>query len=179
MSVTRIATRYAASLIDLAVEQGKLENVLSDVRSLIGAMESRDLLLLVKSPIIHAAKKVSVFEALFNGKFEATTMAFLKLVIRKGREAYLPEIAASFVDQYRQLKNIVAVKVTSAVALTDAKIEAIRQKIAATPGFQGSIEIETVVDPSIIGGLIIEMGDRQYDASVVHQLDKMKKSFQA
>lgn len=179
MSVIRIATRYATSLLDLAVEQNKVDRVLSDVELLKGSLNSRDLLLLVKSPIIHASKKISVLETLFKGKMDETTMAFLRLITSKGREAYLPEIAKAFIDQYRTLKNIVAVKVTSAVALSDDKVEAIRKKIAATPGFDGKIEIETAVDPSIIGGLIIEMGDKQYDASVAHQLDKLKKTFQA
>jgi len=179
MSVTRIATRYSTSLLDLAVEQNKLDRVLTDVRLLLNSLENRELVLLVKSPIIHATKKISVLEAVFQDKMDELTMSFLTLITKKGREGYIQEIAESFIEQYRTYRNIIAVKVTSAVALSDEKLEAIRKKIAASPEFGGTIEIKAEVDPSIIGGLIIEIGDKQYDASVAHQLDKLKKSFQA
>ena len=179
MSVTRIATRYSTSLLDLAVEQNKLDRVLSDVRMLLKGLENRELVLLVKSPIIHATKKISVLEAVFQDKMDELTMSFLRLITKKGREGYIQEIAESFIEQYRAHRNIIAVKVTSAVALSDEKLEAIRKKIATSPDFKGTIEIKAEVDPSIIGGLIIEIGDKQYDASVAHQLDKLKKSFQA
>ena len=179
MSVTRIATRYAKSLVDLAVEQGKLDRVLSDVESLLSGLNNRELFLLAKSPIIHASQKLSVFDSIYKGKMDEVTLAFIHLITKKGRESYLKEIAKSFIEQYRELKNIVAVKLISAIALSDDKIEAVRKKIAAAPGFDGTIEIETEVDPEIIGGLIIEIGDKQYDASVAHHLENLKKMVSA
>lgn len=179
MSVTRIASRYAKSLIDLSVEQGKLDRVLSDVELLLSGLDNRELYLLAKSPIIHASQKLNVFDGIFKGKMDEVTLSFIHLITKKGREAYLKDIARAFIDQYRELKNIIAVKLISAIPLTDDKVEAVKKKIPSTPGFDGSIEIETEVDPDIIGGLIIEIGDKQYDASVAHHLEKLKKTVTA
>ncbi|HNL38799.1 MAG TPA: ATP synthase F1 subunit delta, partial [Saprospiraceae bacterium] len=105
MSVTRIATRYAKSLIDLAVDQNKLEVVSNDVHTLRDAAKNRDLYLLLKSPIVHADKKTAVLDALFKGKVDDLTLAYLHLLINKGREGYIPEIAAEFVSQYKTMKG--------------------------------------------------------------------------
>ena len=105
MSVTRIATRYAKSLLELANEQGKLEAVHTDVLLLQSASKNRDLHLMLKSPIIHADKKISVFKVLFGDKMDNLTMAYMSLLANKGREGYLPEITAEFLNQYRAYKK--------------------------------------------------------------------------
>jgi len=106
MSVTRIATRYAKSLIELAIEQGKLEQVSADVNTLKAAAKNRDLYLFLKSPIIHADKKIAVLDAIFKGKVDDFTLSYLHLLVNKGREQYIPEIAAEYVSQYKVLKHI-------------------------------------------------------------------------
>lgn len=179
MSVSRIAGRYSQSLIDLAVEQGKLDRVLSDVQTLKQALGNRDLSLMIKSPIIHASNKIAAFDAIFQDKLDELTMSFMRLITKKGREEFLPDIVDSFMDHYRKLKNIIAIKIISAVALSEEQVEQIKNKVGATPGFEGTIEVSKEVNPSIMGGVIIEIGDKKYDASVAHQLDKLKKTFQA
>lgn len=125
MSVTRIASRYAKSLIDLAVEQGKLERVLEDIKSFQRAADNREFYVLLKSPIINATKKQQIFNALFEGKFDKMTSAFIKIILNKGREAYLPEIADEFVNQYKEIKHISTVKLTTAVPLAAETISRI------------------------------------------------------
>jgi len=177
MSVVKVASRYAKSLLDLAKEQDKVEQVLTDIQSFNKAIENRDLLLLTKSPIVSADKKQSIFDELFKGSFDSLTMAFFEIILRKGRESNLPEIAKSFIDQYNKLKGISKVEVTSAVKLTDKALEAIRAKLIASDVTDESIEFTTVVDPSIIGGVIIKIGDKLYDASVQRKLKELKKDF--
>ena len=94
MSVTRIATRYAKSLIELAVEQGKLAQVNADIQVLQQAVRNRDLYLMLKNPVITNDRKAAAMDALFKSQFDSLTMGYLKLLITKNRENYLPEIAA-------------------------------------------------------------------------------------
>ena len=178
MSVSRIAGRYAKSLLDLAQEQGKLDTILADVQSFKEATTNRDLLLMLKSPIINTDKKRSVVSAIFGDRLDKLTNAFIDIIMRKGREEYLPEICDEFVNQYRGLKSITSAKVTSAVALNDATLTKIKSKIMSEMA-NGAKEIEliTKVDPSLIGGFVIEVGDRLYDASVAHKLGKLRKEF--
>ncbi|MCZ2102003.1 MAG: ATP synthase F1 subunit delta [Chitinophagales bacterium] len=175
MSISRITTRYAKSLIDLAVERNELEPVKKDVEYFLAALQSRDLILFLKSPIIHANKKLSVMQALFGDKLGKMTMAFFDIIIRKGREMYLPEIAHEFIGQYKALNQISTVKITTAIPVSDAVLNEIRAKLADTNTPIEKLDIETQVNPDIMGGFIIEIGDKLYDASVQRTLEQLKK----
>lgn len=177
MSVQRIASRYAKSLIDLAVEQNKLERILEDVQSFKKVSAHRDFYLLLKSPIVSAKKKSAVLDKLFAGKYDELTMAFLRILVTKGREAYLPEIADEFLLQYKHLKHISTVKITAARKLSQAEIDAITKKLQESHDIDENIEVKTKVDPELIGGFIIEFDDKVYDASAAHKLAKLKKGF--
>lgn len=177
MSVKRIAGRYAKSLLDLAVETGQVDTVLKDINHFGSALSNRDLYLLVKSPIVNTAKKQSIFKALFGEQYSAITQQFIDIILRKGREFYLPEIAAEFGEQYNTYKGITKVKVTSAVSLSPETIADIKAKLLASDITAQEIQLETVVDPAIIGGLVLTIGDRLYDASVSHKLESLRKTF--
>ncbi len=177
MSVTRIASRYAKSLIDLAVEQDKLERVLEDVKTFQKAADDRDFYLLLKSPIINASKKQSIFNALFEDRFDEMTSAFIKIILNKGREAYLPEIADEFINQYKEIKHISTVKLTTAAPLGAETISRIKQKLVASTATEEHVELITKVDPDIVGGFVIEFDDKLYDESVTHKMELLRKEF--
>jgi F-type H+-transporting ATPase subunit delta len=177
MSAQRIASRYAKSLINLAKEQGKLERVLEDVQSFRQVAKNRDFLLMLKSPVVKADTKERVFNQLFAGKYDEMTMAFLRILLRKGREAQLAEIADEFSLQYKVIKHITTVKLVTAAPLSDEAVKAIHAKLLASSNTDQNVELTTKVDPDIIGGFVIEFGDRLYDASVIHKLEQMKKNF--
>ena len=175
MSVERIATRYAKSLIDLAVEQGKLERIREDMLYFLEAVKVRDLYLLLKSPIVHVGTKRTIVRQLFSSLFDELSYAFLDIILRKGREAYLPDIARAFMDQYRVIMQISQVRLTTATPFSEDKIEEIKQKIREAHVTAPNIEVEAHVDPKILGGFILEFENKLYDASVSHQLDEMRK----
>ncbi|MEZ4919778.1 MAG: ATP synthase F1 subunit delta [Saprospiraceae bacterium] len=177
MSVLRIATRYAKSLLDLAVEQNMLEAVHADIQQLRTATQNRDLNLMLKSPILHSDKKNSVLKALFEGKVQGLTMSYLQLLVTKGREMYIPEIAEEFENQYKVLKNITTVKVTSAAPLSDEVLETLKKKLLESNATFKNLEIETKVNPGIIGGFIVEFDDKRYNASVLNKLHELKSAF--
>jgi len=177
MSVTRIASRYAKSILDLAKERGELETVLGDMETVQGAMDSRDLVLLLKSPVIKTDKKSQIFNMIFDGKLTKLSSEFFNIVMRKGREKYIPNIASEYIEAYKKLKKISSITLTTAEALDPAIIEAIEKKLLASQATEEKVDIESHVDPSIIGGFIIEIGDKLYDDSVKGKLDKLKKTF--
>src|SRR6185503_2857014 len=110
----RLAARYAKSLIDLAIEKGQLDAVYNDMLFLQGIIRSsRELANLLKSPIINPDKKDKILEAVTGGRVSAILSTFIKLLIAKGREAYLAEIVTAFIDQYKEYKGIRTVKLTT------------------------------------------------------------------
>lgn len=177
MSVTRIATRYAKSLIDLAKEQGSLDAVHGDMVMINEAAKNKELALLLKSPIIQADKKNAVLEAIFGGKTSALTMAYLRLLVEKGREPLIPEIVAEFVAQYKLLNKITSVRIISAQPLTDSVMQDLKDRMVKSGVTFENLQIETHIDPSLIGGFILEFDNKRYDASVSHKLESLKAEF--
>ncbi len=163
--------------MDLAVEQDKLETILKDVESFNQVCENQDFKLMLKSPIVNSGKKQQIFNKLFAGKYNEMTMAFLSILLRKGREPLLEEIGREFVAQYKRYSHISSVKLTTAHQLSKENIDAIRQKLVKSTTTDDKIELETVVDPALIGGFVVEFEDRLYDASVAHKMALLKKEF--
>ena len=178
MSVNRISTRYAKSLLDLAIEQNSLENTYKDIKEFNNALKSRDLILMLKSPIINAGKKASIFKVLFGDKLGQLTMAFFDIAIKKGREMYLPEIAAEFINQYKVHNRITTVTITSATDLSENTISEIKSKLLNSDLTMDKVEVTTKIDPSIIGGFIVETQDKRIDSSVQRKLELIKKEFE-
>jgi len=177
MSVTRIASRYAKSLLDLAKEQGKLERVLEDIKAFKKATEQRDFELVLKSPIVKADKKKAIIKQIFDGKFDPLTMTFMDVILRKGREKYLAPIASEFEEQYKKENHVSTVRLTTAAPLEGESLEVIKMQLKTSSSTDQNVEIETIVDPDIIGGFVIEFDDKLYDASVAHKLELLRKEF--
>jgi F-type H+-transporting ATPase subunit delta len=178
MSVYRIASRYAKSLIELAQEQNKLERILDDIKSFNGLLKNRDLYMLFKSPIVHVDRKQKIISKIFEGKYDELTIAFIRILIAKGREQYLPEVAAEFIHQYKVIKHISTVKLITATPLSKEMIKKIHDQLQANKATDLEVEIVTEVRPGLIGGFIIQFDEKVYDASVSHKLEKLKKNFE-
>lgn len=174
----RLATRYAKALLDLAVEKGQLEQVYEDMQWVKAVCKSnRDFVNLLRSPIISADVKKKVLEAVTAGKLNELTTAFMRLLITKGRESNLPEISTAFIDAYKVEKNIHTVKLTTATPVTDATKEAILNQVKKSAGFE-KIELEEKVDADLIGGFVLQIGDKLVDASIAYDLKTIAKQFE-
>lgn len=177
MSASRVAGRYAKSLIDLAIEKGNLQSVVGDIEYLNKAIKNRDLYLMLKSPIINSGKKESIMKAIFGETFDSVTMAFINICITKKRENILPEITEEFLEEYKIMQGITSVKVTTAAPLSPEALEALRTKLVNSVVTAKTVEIETAVNPDLIGGYVVEFGDKLYDASVANKLASLRKGF--
>lgn len=176
MQNPRLASRYAKSLVDLSSEKGQLEAVNADMQFLQQlAKTNPDVVALLKSPIIKPDKKQQILAAIFEGKVNVITAAFIKLLVVKGREGNLPEIAQEFSKQYNVLKNISKVKITTAVPMDAAVLSVIKTKVQA--GTDKTVDLEAAVNPALIGGFVLESNNNLYDASILRDLNDIKKQF--
>ena len=174
----RLAARYAKAILDLAIEKGQLEDVHKDMLFLEATCRSsREFVNFLHSPVINPDKKGKILDAILGGKISSLTTAFIKLLLHKERETYLPEIAPAFVDQYKTYKGIRTVKLTTAIAVDEGIKKAILEKVQNGQNGQ-QIELDTAVREELIGGFILEVGGRMVDASVAHELNNIKKQFQ-
>lgn len=173
MKNTKVAIRYAKALLELAIDQKKVDSVLGDMNFLLQTNnETKDFELLIASPIVNGSKKIEIFEKVFES-FEEVTLSFVKLITKNGRENLLPEIAQAFDAQVKEYKGIVPITLTSAVVLDDNTKEAILAKVQTL--VTGQLEVEEKIDESLIGGFMVRMGDTQIDASVASQLNNLKQ----
>ena len=177
MTNPRLATRYAKSIIDLAIEQKQLDAVYDDMKFLLRICKSNpDFLAVLLSPIIKPSSKGKIIESITKERVSELTSALIKLLVTKTRETNLPEIAAAFVDQYNVINNIHKVKITTAVPMGEALQNAILSKVKeGNPN--GSIDLETVVNQALIGGFILETAGKSLDASILRDLKDVKKQF--
>jgi F-type H+-transporting ATPase subunit delta len=177
MSNARLAGRYAKSLIDLATEQNQLETIYADMKYIQAVCKSnQDFVNVLRSPIIKADQKNSIINAITKDKVSLLTNSFTVLLVKKGRETDLPEMATAFIEQYNALKGIHQVTLTTAVDISEEVKKSIEQKVKAESQFS-SVELTTKTDESLIGGFVLEFNNNLVDASIARDLKDIKKQF--
>ncbi|MEQ8423371.1 MAG: ATP synthase F1 subunit delta [Cyclobacteriaceae bacterium] len=177
MSDYRAASRYVRSLLGLSQEQGALEEVHKDMQLIARVCdESFDLVTLLRSPIIKHDKKKAILEEIFKGKVHNLTMAIIDIVTRKNREALLPSIAREFHNAYNDFKGIQKASITTTFEL-DKELRKEIGEIVKKLGDKKNIELEEKVDKDLIGGFILNVGDKQIDASLSNKLKALKLTF--
>jgi len=178
MSEFKVASRYAKALIDLAIEQKVLDGVKQDVEQFIAVLKSNnELQAVLKNPIIKQDKKINILTSLFENKFQPMLIGFFKIMVNKGRAEILYGTAQEFIREYNEYKGIVLAKVTSATALSDDNKKQLTQIIKSSTGHD--VVLENKVNPDLIGGFIVTVGDKQIDASLAGRLNKLDRAFHA
>lgn len=177
MNISPVAYRYARSLMQLAQEHQAVDSVRDDLLLVANVTEaSRDLQVMLKSPVIKPDSKLKVLGRVFGGQIGHISERFINILVRKGREDMLPEIAQAFQEVYRQANNILLAEVRSAAPLNaEARAQVLRMVEKRHPGKK--ITLNESVDPALIGGAVVRIGDEQIDASVSRRLGDLRRKF--
>lgn len=174
---SKAGARYAKSLLDLSKEQNAVEEVKNDMVFFEKVVDDNsELETILKNPIVPSDKKQGILDGIFAGKVHAITQSFFKLVVSKGRSAILFDTAKQFVQQYNTINGIVTAEVTSASPLTEANraevVSLVKKELNAS-----QVLIKEKVNADLIGGFVLKVGDKQFDASIASGLTKLKKEF--
>lgn len=171
----QLATRYARAVFEIAQEQKELEafgQQLKSVREVI-ASES-DLAMFMYHPHIKPEAKKEVVEKLFSGQLAEDLYKFLLLLIDKRRESLLGQIAEAYEALANEAQNIVEAKVLAARPLSPKLQEKLTRRLCDTTG--KTVNVTTKVDAGILGGLVVQIGDKLIDGSVVRQMKTLRQS---
>lgn len=173
--MSRAAIRYAKAILETAVSSGNPAKVNDDMKSVVGAVNSSpELKEFLSSPVIASEKKMNVLAEVF-ASVQSETKSLFRLLQENKRYEILGDIAEKFNTLYDEMQGVEVAKVTTAIPLT-ADLEAkVLDKIATISSKK--VTIENIVDPAIIGGFILRIGDRQYNASVANRLQELKREF--
>lgn len=166
--------RYAKALLSLAIENNILERSYKDlqfVKSVFSAQQ--ELKIVMKSPVIRVARKQSVIKHLFQNHVHPLILNYMLIIARKQRGHMLEGISQSYLRVYKQYHGIETVRITTAVPLNEkVRNKALQAASELTPH---EIEFEELIDPEIIGGFILDLDDKQYNASLLYRLVRLKK----
>ena len=177
MADSRAASRYVKSLLDLAIEKKVVEEVHKDMLLFSeAASNSRPLELLLHSPVIKHYKKLEILRKIFGGKVNSLTMAFFEIITQKNREPILVSVAREFHNAYNAYKGIGKATIISATPL-DTKLRGEIETLVKKYSDKKQIELIEKVDADLIGGFILNIGDRQVDASIKSKLKTLRVDF--
>lgn len=171
---TGLGARYATALYELADEQKALDAVAGDLRALRQLIdESADLRRLIRSPVLTRAAQGKAIAALAErAGFQALVRNILGLMAKNRRLFVLPDVINAYLSELAARRGEVTAQVISAQALSDAQRAALDERLRRAVG--GKVAIETRVDPSLLGGLIIKLGSRMVDASLSSKLHRLQ-----
>ena len=165
-----ISVRYARALLKSATELKVEEKVYADMTMLAACYaDVADLRTTIENPMLQRAEKQRLLTTALGPQADELSKRFVALVLKEGREKVLQFMAHSYITFYREQKNIIRGKLTTAVAMSDATEQKMKQMVESKT--QGTVEFNTEIDPSIIGGFILEYDTYRMDASVKTRLN--------
>jgi F-type H+-transporting ATPase subunit delta len=173
MNDSKISVRYSRAIFQSALDNKILDSVNSDmilISEICKMPETRDFL---RSPIIVPSKKIEIFHKILGENVEKITLSLIDMVVRNGRESFLPAIARVFIHETLKHKGITKSVLTTAVAVDEKVKSQISSMISDI--FRTKVELDEVIDTEIIGGFILRVDDNYIDASVRNKLNKIKK----
>lgn len=174
MGTYTISERYAKALMQLAVEKESFDKVSEDIDTVYNTLDkSKELRAVLTSPIIEEKKKIEVLDAIFSSHVGGEVQGFLKFVVEKNRE----DILFNIVKRYRELRDtklgVINISITGVADFTDNQKEELKKHLEQYTGKKVKAEYKT--NEKMIGGFIVKAGDKVIDASVQHQLERLRK----
>lgn len=176
MKNPKLSNRYAKALFDFAKENNSVREVFDDLALFSKTLkENRELQVLLRNPVIEAHQKHKIFESVFNGTLHDITYKFLALLLKQKREPALDTICEEYFKLYNTENNIRQVSITTAQPLSPE----LKGKIVGLIADQthATIELDEIVDPSIIGGFVVKMDDYYLDSSILSKINRLKQEF--
>ncbi|MGA9213001.1 ATP synthase F1 subunit delta [Kaistella sp.] len=177
MRTSKVAKRYAQGLLNFTQEVGNTTSVFGEMKDLVNTIEkSKELQSFFNSPIIDSKKKISIANEIFKS-FSAVSQNIIQLVIKQGREGQLSNIGQEFINKVEDMNGVQRITLTSATALSQDNMNNIL-KSTTLVNHNNQFDVKSIINPDILGGYILRVGDQQIDASVKSKLSRLKKEFQ-
>ena len=168
-----IANRYAEALFQLSEEENITKEIYNELHDVVEVIKNnKELDNVLKSPLVAKNEKTQLIEALFNNKINNDLKNFLKILVEKGRISSLKSIELTFKELLNDKHNIIEGTVISAIALTEKQVKELEEKLSKK--YNKNVTLENEVDTSILGGVLVRLGNTQIDGSVKTRLNNIK-----
>jgi F-type H+-transporting ATPase subunit delta len=168
-----ITTPYAEAFLQVVSADGSADAVIQEVRNVLALWhESADLREAMASPVLEVSAKKAALVELFQGQVSPAFLNLLKLLADRQRIGFLDAVLERVLELYREQNQIALATVTSAAALSDEQKQRLTEKVKAVAGTD-KVEIDTAIDPSLIGGFVLKVGSQVIDASLSGQVRRL------
>ena len=168
-----IANRYAEALFQIGEEENKTENLYNELKEVSSLMTTnKDLNNVMKSPLISKNEKIQLIDTLFDGKIDNDFKKFFKILVAKGRITSVEAIQETYKELLNEKNNILEGYVISAVPMDDEKIKELETELSKK--YNKNVTLENKVDKSIIGGVLVRLGNTEIDGTIKTRLDELK-----
>jgi len=171
------ARRYAEAAFQVALAENELDRWGADLAVAAEILGRPDVEPVVHSPAVPVAQRQAVVAALLESRIRPGALRLVQLMVGRGRSHMLPRVSEDYTRQLNAHRGVVMATVTSAVPLTHDETAAIRSRVEAMAG--ASVDLREAVDPGLIGGLTIQVGDRLLDASIRGRLERLRDQLHA
>lgn len=166
---------YGDALFNLAVEEGRMDLFLDEAHFIANVFEENaSLIQILNHPQIAQEEKISMLEKIFKGRVCDDFTGFMVLSVKKDRQNEIIAVLKYLIDKIKEYKKIGVVSVKSATKISDDNKEKIRKRLLETTDYE-SLEISYETDKSLIGGLVIRIGDRVVDSSIKKKISELSK----
>ena len=173
MNDSKISVRYSRALFQSALEKKILEKVNEDIIFISEICKIPEAKEFLHSPVIFPSKKTEIFHKILGNNLEEITLSLIDLVVKNGRESFLPAIARVFIHETKKYKGITESVLTTAVKVNAKVKKQIIELISEV--FKTKVELEENIDRDLIGGFILRVDDNYIDASIRNKLRRIKK----
>ena len=173
---SQINIRYAKSLFLLAEEKNISDEIKKDMELILQWLqEYEDIKVILEHPVLKPSKKYQILSDLLKDKVNAYTLSLLKLIIKNKRENHLKNICLDYIDIFKKQKGIRTAVLTTAFELTRTHKANLKKSIENI--FSAEVELKTKVHKELLGGMLIQVDDKQLDLSVAGQVQKLRNQF--
>lgn len=170
-----VTKTYADALFRLAVEEGRVDELYSEVSGLVDILNTNpDLAKVMTHPSVDKNEKIDAIKNIFTGRVSAELCGLLNQIVVNNRYEEIDGILACFIDEIKEYKKIGVAYITTPDELTDAQKKRIEQKLLDTTDYV-TMEMNYATDRSLIGGIRIRIGDRVVDSSISTKLNELAK----
>jgi F-type H+-transporting ATPase subunit delta len=177
MNESKISVRYARALFQSALEKKLLDKVNSDMLLITSICQVAEVKEVISSPVITPSRKKGILTALLGSQVEKITVSLVELLVKNGRESFLPAVARVFSNEMLKYRGITKTELSSAVPVNEKTRKQVSALVAEV--FSTKVELSETVDKTILGGFILKVNDSYIDASVRTKLRKIRKGLAA
>ncbi|MEX0997240.1 MAG: ATP synthase F1 subunit delta [Flavobacteriaceae bacterium] len=176
--MSRAAIRYSKAVLDLSSQNGTSKEAFNEMKDVLKTLEgSKELELMLKSPLVKQEDKRAVLKEVFSN-YSETLLSLMDILIDNKRGSLLEKVAENYISLYNTSINAVEAIVTTAIDLDDALEHKVLNKVKELTGAT-QVTLVNKVDPAIIGGFVLRVGDTQYDASIANNFEELRKEFKS